>query len=143
MTKKLYFDDPMTMEFTAELVEMRKLADGRFGAILPSTFFYPTSGGQSHDTGTIGTAHVVDVYIEADKIVHVLDREIEQGSYPAKIDEERRFRHMQHHTGQHILSAAFATELGFATLSSHISGATSPSIDFDAKTLSADDLTRL
>jgi len=143
MTKILYFDDPMTTEFTAEVVEMRKLANGRLGAILPSTFFYPTSGGQSHDTGTIGTARVVDVFIETDEIIHVLDREIEPGSYPAKIDEERRFRHMQHHTGQHILSAAFATELGFETLSSHISGETPSSIDFDAITLSADDIARM
>jgi len=143
MTKKLYFDDPLTMEFTAEVTETRALSDGRFGAILPSTYFYPTSGGQSHDTGTIGTAHVVDVFIETDEILHVLDREIQPGSYPAKIDQERRFRHMQHHTGQHILSAAFATELGFETLSSHISGDTPSSIDFDAKTLSADDLARM
>ncbi|MBC8335222.1 MAG: hypothetical protein ISR59_12000 [Anaerolineales bacterium] len=143
MTKKLYFDDPMTMEFTAEVVETRTLTDGRFGAILPSTFFYPTGGGQSYDMGTIGTARVVDVFIEADEIVHVLDREVEPGSYPARIDEKRRFRHMQHHTGQHILSAAFATDLGFETLSSHISGETPSSIDFDAETLSSDDISRM
>ena len=143
MTKKLYFDDPMTMEFTAEVVETLTLTDDRFGAILPSTFFYPTGGGQSHDTGTIGLARVVDVYIETDKIVHVLDREVNPGSYPARIDDERRFRHMQHHTGQHILSAAFATELGFETLSSHISGETPSSIDFDAETLSSDDISRM
>lgn len=143
MTKKLYFDDPLATEFTAEVTETRTLADGRFGVILPATFFYPTSGGQEYDTGTIGLAHVVDVFADADEIVHVLDREIAVGTYPAKIDWERRFRHTQHHTGQHIFSAAFVAAFGAATLSSHISGEAPSTIDFDVNTLSADDIARV
>ena len=142
MTKKLYFDDPMRAEFTAEVIEIREHAPG-FGVILPSTFFYPTGGGQSHDTGTIGTARVVDVIIEGDEIIHILDKEIEVGSYPAKINWEHRFANMQHHTGQHIFSSAFWTELGLETLSSHISGETPTTIDFNKETLSPEEIARV
>ena len=139
MTKKLYFDEPMTTEFTADVIETRRDERG-FGVILPSTFFYPTGGGQSHDTGSIGTARVVDAFIEGDEIIHILDKEIALGSYPAKVDWERRFANMQHHTGQHIFSAVFWKELGLETISSHISGETPTTIDFNKETLSAKEI---
>ncbi|MCP4140265.1 MAG: hypothetical protein GY755_08250 [Chloroflexi bacterium] len=142
MTKKLYFDDPMQSEFTAEVIEIRKHALG-FGVILPSTFFYPTGGGQSHDTGILGPARVVDVIIEGEEIIHILDKEIDLGSYPAKIDWERRFANMQHHTGQHIFSSAFWTELGLETISSHISGEAPTTIDFNKGTLSTEEIARV
>ncbi len=141
MTEKLYYDDPMTTEFSAEVIETQRHALG-FGVILPSTFFYPTGGGQSHDTGSIGDAHVVDVVIEDDTIIHILDRELTPGNYPAKIDWERRFANMQHHSGQHIFSAVFWHELGLETLSSHISGETPTTIDFDVESLSAEKIAR-
>ena len=107
MTEQLYFDDPHTLEFEANVTACRRLQAGEFGAVMASTYFYPTSGGQEHDTGFIGQARVVDVHKEEDVIVHILDRELPPGVYPARIDGERRFRHMQHHTAQHILSASF------------------------------------
>ena len=139
MTKKLYFDDPMTTEFTAEIIGTRRDARG-FGVILPFTFFYPTGGGQSNDIGTIGSARVVDVFAEGDEIIHLLDREIEIGTHPAKIDWDRRFANMQHHSGQHIFSAVFWHELGLETLSSHISGEAPSTIDFDKASLSAKEI---
>ena len=143
MTKKLYFNDPMQTEFTAEVIEITRGELG-FGVILPETLFYPTSGGQAHDTGVIGDSHVVDVVIDDDgRIIHYLDKEIEAGSYPAKIDWERRFANMQHHTGQHILSAAFWQELQLETLSSHISGETPSTIDFDVDALTAEQIARV
>ena len=139
MTEKRYFDDPMTTEFTAEIVGTQRGERG-FGVILPFPFFYPTGGGQSNDTGTIGSARVVDVFAEGDKIVHLLDKEIEIGSYPAKIDWDRRFANMQHHSGQHIFSAVFWKELGLETLSSHISGEAPSTIDFDKASLSDEEI---
>jgi len=139
MTKKRYFDDPMTTEFTAEIVGKRRDARG-FGVILPSTFFYPTGGGQSNDIGTIGSARVVDVFADGDDIVHLLDKELEVGSYPAKINWDRRFANMQHHSGQHIFSAVFWHELRLETLSSHISGLAPSTIDFDKASLSAKEI---
>ena len=50
-TRQLYFDDPLTLEFTAQVTESRPLDGGRFGLVMPRTYFYPTSGGQEHDTG--------------------------------------------------------------------------------------------
>ncbi len=132
MTEQLYFDDPLTLDFTAEVTQVLALPDGRFGAVLPRTYFYPTSGGQEHDTGSLGPARVVDVVKRDGGILHVLDREIDPGPHPARIDGARRFRHMQHHTGQHILSAAFIEVLGINSLSANINGDTPSTIDLDA-----------
>ncbi len=142
MTKKLYFDDPMGTEFTAEIIETQRDERG-FGVVLSETLFYPTGGGQAHDTGTIGSVHVVDVVTEEDKIVHILDAELEKGSYPAKIDWDRRFANMQHHSGQHIFSAVFWKKLELETISSHISGETPTTIDFDVKALSTEEIKRV
>jgi alanyl-tRNA synthetase len=131
MTEQLYFDDPFTLEFEAEVLESHSLDGGRFGVVLPRTYFYPTSGGQEHDTGSIGDAHVLDVYKDGDDIVHVLDREPPPGSYPAHIDRERRFRHMQHHTAQHILSASFLEVADIDSLSANINGDTPSTIDLE------------
>lgn len=140
MTKKLYFDAPLETEFTAEVIEIQRDERG-FGVILSETLFYPTGGGQSHDTGTIGSARVVDVIIEDEIIIHILDKEIEVGNYPAKIDWDRRFANMQHHSGQHIFSAVFWKELGLETISSHISGETPTTIDFNKEMLSDKEIT--
>jgi alanyl-tRNA synthetase len=129
MTEQLYFDDPFTLEFEAEVLESRQLDGGRFGVVLPRTYFYPTSGGQEHDTGSIGDAQILDVYKDGDTIVHVLDRVLASGSYPARIDRERRFRNMQHHTAQHILSASFLEVADIDSISANINGDTPSTID--------------
>jgi alanyl-tRNA synthetase len=129
MTEQLYFDDPQRLEFEAEVSECRRLEDGRFGAVMPGTYFYPTSGGQEHDTGYIGEARVVDVQKEGEVIIHMLDREIHPGGHPARIDGERRFRHMQHHTAQHILSASFLEVADIDSISANINGDTPSTID--------------
>ena len=131
MTEQLYFDDPLTLEFEAEVAESRSLDGDRFGVVLPRTYFYPTSGGQEHDTGSIGDARVVDVQKDGDTIVHILDRELAPASYPARIDGERRFRHMQHHTAQHILSASFLEVADIDSISANINGDTPSTIDLE------------
>ena len=142
MTEQLYFDDPFTLEFEADVTESIPLDGGRFGVVLPRTYFYPTSGGQEHDTGSIGDARVLDVYKEDDNIVHVLDRELASGVYPAKIDKERRFRHMQHHTAQHILSASFLEVADIDSLSANINGDTPSTIDLEVGELDEETLRR-
>ena len=67
MTQQLYFDDPFTLDFEAEVLESRSLDGGRFGVVLPRTYFYPTSGGQEHDTSSIGKALVLDVLFKETK----------------------------------------------------------------------------
>ena len=130
-TQQLYFDDPLKLEFEAEIVESRPLDGGTFGVVLPRTYFYPTSGGQEHDTGFIGEARVLDVQKEGEAIVHILDRELAPGLHPARIDRERRFRHMQHHTAQHILSASFLEVADIESISANINGDTPSTIDLE------------
>jgi len=142
MTEQLYFDDPLTLEFEAEVIESRSLDGGRFGVVLPRTYFYPTSGGQEYDTGSIGDGQILDVYKDGDTIVHVLDRELPPGIYPAHIDRERRFRHMQHHTAQHILSASFLEVADIDSISANINGDTPSTIDLEVGTVDDETLCR-
>ena len=142
MTEQLYFDDPHTLEFEADVTECRRLVAGGFGAVMAGTYFYPTSGGQEHDTGFIGGARVMDVQKEGDVIVHFLDRELSPGVYPARIDGERRFRHMQHHTAQHILSASFLEVADIDSISANINGDTPSTIDLAVEKVDDETLRR-
>jgi len=142
MTEQLYFEDPFTLEFEAEIIESGPLSGGRFGVVLPRTYFYPTSGGQEYDTGSIGDAQILDVYKNGNTIVHVLDRELAPGTYPARIDWDRRFRHMQHHTAQHILSASFLEVADIDSLSANINGDKPSTIDLEVGAVDEETLLR-
>jgi alanyl-tRNA synthetase len=87
---------------------------------LDRTAFYPTSGGQPHDTGRLGDARVVDVLDENEEVIHVVDKPIEIGAVQGTIDWNRRFDHMQQHTGQHVLSAVFHSRFALPTVSFHL-----------------------
>jgi alanyl-tRNA synthetase len=87
---------------------------------LDRSAFYPTSGGQPHDTGRLGEAHVVDVVDEDEEVVHLADKPIEIGAVKGSIDWNRRFDHMQQHTGQHVLSAVFHSKFALPTVSFHL-----------------------
>jgi alanyl-tRNA synthetase len=129
MTIRLYFDEPYRAIFDATVVSCVR-RDEAFDVVLDRTAFYPTSGGQPHDRGTLGGSSVLDV-IDADsgEIVHVVDGPIAEGtSVHGAIDWGRRFDHMQQHTGQHVLSAAYDRLFGVRTESFHL-GATTATID--------------
>jgi alanyl-tRNA synthetase len=153
MTKRLYYGDAYLRQFTARVVE-QVTAGGQYHVLLDRTAFYPTSGGQPFDTGVLQGAdksvRVVDVWVRDtdDAIVHCLEAplsdrsgaEFEQISVRGEIDWERRFDHMQHHTGQHVLSQAFMMVAQAETVSFHLS-ANSVTIDLAApKPLSAREL---
>ena len=132
MTQRLYYDDSLLLDFDATVTASRE-RDGRPAVVLDRTAFYPTSGGQPFDLGRLGDASVVDVVDdEADgAILHVLDRKIDEGAkVKGTVDRARRLDHMQQHTGQHILSAAFEKLHQARTLSFHL-GADSSTIDLD------------
>jgi alanyl-tRNA synthetase len=102
---------------------------GTFAVRLDRTAFYPTSGGQPSDTGMLGEARVLDAIDEDADVVHVVDRAVPVGSAVAgSIDWARRFDHMQQHSGQHVLSAAYDRLFGVRTESFHL-GASSSTID--------------
>lgn len=129
MTERLYYRDPYLTVFVA-VVQDVVVRDGRQIVFLDRTAFYPSSGGQPCDVGTLDAARVVDVMDEGDRgIAHVVE-----GSVPSRaqvqgvIDWVRRFDHMQQHTGQHVLSAAFEALLKARTESFHL-GAEASTID--------------
>jgi alanyl-tRNA synthetase len=124
----LYYDEPYLASFDASVTACAS-REGRFAVRLDRTAFYPSSGGQPFDTGTLGGARVLDVVDEDDDVVHVVDRSFDVGaSVSGAIDWPRRFDHMQQHTGQHVLSAAFDRLLGVRTESFHL-GVAAATID--------------
>src|SRR5690349_4889756 len=141
MTQRLYYHDSFLYDFEAEVSELR--ANPKPALILDRTAFYPTSGGQVFDTGVISTeketlkvAEVADA--EDGRVIHCLEappREIKPGTkIHGQIDATRRRDHMQQHSGQHVLSAAFVRLFDLRTVSFHM-GDDYCSIDLDTPTL--------
>ena len=134
MTERLYYTDAYLRSFDACIVDRSN--DGRT-IYLDRTAFYPTSGGQLFDTGTLAGIAVTDVVDEGERIAHVLaapaprDVQIVSGI----VDWTRRFDHMQQHTGQHLLSAIFSDRFRLDTVSVHF-GATSSTLDLDGESVS-------
>ena len=137
MTDRLYYTDPYLREFDATVRGVAERGD-RVAVTLDRTAFYPTSGGQPFDTGTLGPFRVVDVCDEnGGGIEHLLEPGPTGSQTPSLtpgqtvhgvIDWARRFDHMQQHTGQHVLSAAFDKLFGVRTVSFHL-GAAASTID--------------
>lgn len=121
MTTRLYYTEPWRREFDARILDVRT-ADGATRVCLDRTAFYPESGGQPADTGQLGALRVLDVVDEEDgRVAHVIDGTATAGdAVHGTIDWPRRFDHMQQHTGQHILSAAFDRTHGARTESFHL-----------------------
>jgi alanyl-tRNA synthetase len=120
-SRRLDYDDAYTTRFRARVAGSGEHR-GRTALELEATYFYPESGGQEADRGTLGGRPVVDVQADDDgRVWHVIESgDPPGGEVDASIDWPRRFDHMQQHTGQHILSAAFERVLGAATLSSSL-----------------------
>jgi alanyl-tRNA synthetase len=136
-TERLYYNDPNLLEFDADLVEVKALGE-RFGAVLDRTAFYPTSGGQPNDLGTLNGANVVDVFEDeaTGTVVHVTTAPLTDRQIHGIIDPIRRRDHMQQHSGQHVLSQAFVELFNWPTVSFHL-GAVACTID-----LPVDSITR-
>jgi len=130
VTNRLYYSDSFLTTFEARVVESGVLNDRPF-VVLEESAFYPTTGGQPHDTGSLGDRRVVDVIDrEADAaVMHVLDGPLDVGTrVSGTVDWPRRLDHMQQHTGQHMLSAAFVRLFEIPTASFHL-GAELSTID--------------
>ena len=127
MTDRLYYTDAYLRDFPARIVDTS--AD-RLTVYLDRTAFYPTSGGQPFDTGTLGGIAVVDVVDEGERVAHLLAHPLEGDRVSGAVDWGRRFDHMQQHTGQHLLSAVLQQSFGHATISVHFGGESS-TLDLD------------
>ncbi|MBT5873471.1 MAG: hypothetical protein HOH43_08640 [Candidatus Latescibacteria bacterium] len=115
----LYHSDSYRNEFDARIID-RRTVDGKPAVVLDGSYFYPASGGQPCDTGTINDLQVTDVIKDGDCILHILTEDLTQDTVHCKIDWHRRFDHMQQHTGQHILSRVLIDLFDAHTVSFHM-----------------------
>jgi alanyl-tRNA synthetase len=134
-SERLYYSDSFLKKFTGAVIDVRQPASSQADSVwqvaLNRTAFYPTSGGQPFDTGLLRTS-VLEVpveQVEEDEqgvVWHFVSKPLPAGApVEGQIDWERRFDHMQQHTGQHLLSAVFLQELQAATVSFHLGERTS------------------
>src|SRR5271155_5719942 len=130
MTDRLYYQDSYLTEFRAHVlgVSPDAASPDRQRIYLDRTAFYPTSGGQPFDTGQLGGLKVVEVIDEGERIAHVLADALTETEVAGRIDRDRRFDHMQQHTGQHLLSAVLIELFDAPTVSFHL-GAEACTID--------------
>jgi alanyl-tRNA synthetase len=133
-TERLYYTDCYLREFEARVIASGPDPRG-WRVVLDRTAFYPESGGQPADRGTISDVAVVDVMDEGETIGHILERQLDGPTVNGRIDWQRRFDHMQQHTGQHLLSAAFEQVGQYKTVSFHL-GTEVSTIDLDSDRLS-------
>jgi alanyl-tRNA synthetase len=120
-TDRLYYRDATLHRFSATVTALSE--DGRV-VYLDRSAFYPTSGGQPHDTGSLADLPVVDVVDEDTRVAHHLREPLGLpvgAMVVGQVDAARRLDHMQQHTGQHLLSAVLADEFGWPTVSVHFS----------------------
>lgn len=139
MTERLYYHDATLTTFTAQVIEAAE--DGR-RIYLDRSAFYPASGGQPSDRGTLAGIEVIDVIDEDDRVAHVLASPLTAHSVEGIIDQTRRRDHMQQHTGQHLLSAVLEELYSIPTLSFHM-GSEVSDIEIGAPTLTPDQITAI
>jgi len=147
MTDRLYYHDSFLYDFDAEVQETTE--SPRPALVLDRTAFYPTSGGQVFDTGSIefpngSKLRVTEVADAEDgKVIHYLEapvKDVQPGArVRGQIDPERRRDHMQQHSGQHVLSAAFVRLFNLPTVSFHMADDYC-SIDLDTPTLTKEQI---
>jgi alanyl-tRNA synthetase len=122
MTERIYYTEPARRAFDAVVTAIVD-HEGAPAVVLDRTAFYPTSGGQPHDIGRLGTTEVLNTIDDDERVLHLVRAPLAVGdAVHGEIDWVRRFDHMQQHTGQHVLSAAFDRVLDNRTMSFHMGG---------------------
>lgn len=126
-TELLYYHDPYLRDFSARVLARRELTD-RPAVALDRTAFYPTGGGQPNDIGTLTSdagprVAVLDVTAENGLVWHVLAAPLDADAIHGVVDWDRRFDHMQQHTGQHVLSQALVHQCDAETVAFHLGAA--------------------
>jgi alanyl-tRNA synthetase len=141
-TTRLYYDDAVLADFSATVTAT---TDGGRVVYLDRSAFYPTSGGQPHDLGTLADVAIVDVVDEEERVAHHLAEPLDLAAgsmVVGQVDMARRVDHMQQHTGQHLLSALLADEYGCPTVSVHF-GADYSTVDVAGTALTPDQLSAI
>lgn len=129
-TRKLYYEDSHLRSFSAKVLSCEETEKG-YAVILDATAFYPEGGGQAADTGILGRVRVLDTREQGEQVVHTCDGPLIPGeTVEGHIDYEARFRRMQQHSGEHIVSGIINRRWGYHNVGFHM-GAESTTIDFD------------
>ena len=137
-TRKLYYEDCHISRFTARVLSCEE-RDRGFDVIVDATAFYPEGGGQDADVGTLGGVRVLHTREEGETVIHLCDAPLEVGStVEGSIDYHKRFRLMQQHTGEHIVSGIIHRRYGYHNVGFHMSTDVI-TIDFDG-VIPAEDL---
>jgi len=138
-TVRLFDMYPAESNFEAVVLSCAKDNDGNFTVVLDKTLFFPEEGGQSCDKGVLSDARVSQVVEKDGMIYHTTDKPLAVGaSVGGKIDFPERFRKMQNHTGEHIVSGLIFKKFGFCNVGFHL-GDGEMTADFDGE-LSEDEL---
>lgn len=117
---ELFYRDEYAREFDAEVISCQKGKKG-YEVVFSDTAFYPEGGGQPADRGTLGQVNVLDVKRRNGEILHITDAPLEPGmTVHGVLDWERRFDHMQQHSGEHILSGVVHAQLGYDNVGFHM-----------------------
>jgi alanyl-tRNA synthetase len=124
LTEKLYYQDPYLRNFTANIISKTPLADGQYAVVLDRTAFYPEGGGQPCDRGTLNEIAVLSVQTRDGEILHTVAGDPGGGAAACQVDWQRRFDHMQQHTGEHILSGIFLSKFQAENVGFHLTAAT-------------------
>jgi alanyl-tRNA synthetase len=133
MTEKLYYSNPYITTWTTTIKDVYN-NNGCFIVTLEQTAFYPEGGGQPSDHGTINGIQVLDVFEKKDEVYHKINERPSTDVVDCKIDWHRRFDHMQHHSGQHLLSAVCLELFNIPTVSFHL-GKENVTIDLETPSL--------
>jgi alanyl-tRNA synthetase len=137
-TIRLFDRDPYMMTFQANVLEQMKKNDNWL-VVLDQTAFYPESGGQPYDLGTIDQQQVHAVHEDRSIIYHYMKQPVNSERVLGQVRFDRRLDHMQQHCGQHLLSAALQRLMQVETLAFHL-GRQQCTIDVKAEQLTLDDL---
>lgn len=131
MTEKLYDKDSHLKEFTGTVLSCKKTGE-KYTVTLNQTAFFPEGGGQQSDRGYIGGAYISDVQIKNGEILHFADKPLSVGqAYDCKLDFDFRFRNMQNHSGEHIISGIVHRLYGFNNVGFHLGA--EMTMDFDGE----------
>jgi len=137
-TERLYEKNAYCREFSAKVISCEK-EDEIYNVVLDKTAFFPEGGGQSADTGTLNGIEVVDVQLLGDTVVHKVKENFPVGSeVVGKLDFDIRFRRMQNHSGEHVLSGIVHSLFGYNNVGFHMSKS-EMTVDFDG-VLTAEDI---
>ena len=118
-TRPRYDTDPRAARLDTRVVRAWEEA-GAAWAVLEDTIFYPEGGGQPSDRGTLNGIPVLEVVKAGGEVRHRLAGPVADGPADCRLDWERRFDHMQQHTGQHLLTAVAQDRFGWATTAFHL-----------------------